>query len=111
MVVTTGTTAIGSVDPLIDILKLRKYINFVYILMLHTVVISNWHKILLLMLEQFLTAIHEADSIVIDPHKHGLQPYGCGCVFLKIHPLALYTNMIHHILILVLMTCTLVKLV
>jgi tyrosine decarboxylase/aspartate 1-decarboxylase len=20
------------------------------------------------------------DSIVIDPHKHGLQPYGCGCV-------------------------------
>jgi glutamate/tyrosine decarboxylase-like PLP-dependent enzyme len=21
-----------------------------------------------------------ADSIVIDPHKHGLQPYGCGCV-------------------------------
>ncbi len=24
--------------------------------------------------------IGEADSIVIDPHKHGLQPYGCGCV-------------------------------
>ena len=21
-----------------------------------------------------------ADSIVVDPHKHGLQPYGCGCV-------------------------------
>ncbi|HEX4719725.1 MAG TPA: hypothetical protein VH300_14450, partial [Thermoleophilaceae bacterium] len=20
------------------------------------------------------------DSVVIDPHKHGLQPYGCGCV-------------------------------
>src|SRR6202000_280545 len=20
-----------------------------------------------------------ADSIVVDPHKHGLQPYGCGC--------------------------------
>src|SRR5260370_39982370 len=19
-------------------------------------------------------------SLVIDPHKHGLQPYGCGCV-------------------------------
>jgi glutamate/tyrosine decarboxylase-like PLP-dependent enzyme len=21
-----------------------------------------------------------ADSLVVDPHKHGLQPYGCGCV-------------------------------
>jgi len=20
----------------------------------------------------------EVDSLVIDPHKHGLQPYGCG---------------------------------
>jgi glutamate/tyrosine decarboxylase-like PLP-dependent enzyme len=25
-------------------------------------------------------AMDEADSIAIDPHKHGLQPYGCGCV-------------------------------
>ena len=25
-------------------------------------------------------AIARADSVVIDPHKHGLQPYGCGCV-------------------------------
>ncbi len=25
----------------------------------------------------------EADSIVIDPHKHGLQPYGCGCVLFR----------------------------
>ena len=25
-------------------------------------------------------AIARADSIVVDPHKHGLQPYGCGCV-------------------------------
>jgi glutamate/tyrosine decarboxylase-like PLP-dependent enzyme len=25
-------------------------------------------------------AIRRADSVVIDPHKHGLQPYGCGCV-------------------------------
>ena len=25
----------------------------------------------------------EADSIVIDPHKHGLQPYGCGAVLFK----------------------------
>jgi glutamate/tyrosine decarboxylase-like PLP-dependent enzyme len=25
-------------------------------------------------------AVRRADSVVIDPHKHGLQPYGCGCV-------------------------------
>ena len=25
----------------------------------------------------------EADSIVIDPHKHGLQPYGCGCIVFR----------------------------
>ena len=25
----------------------------------------------------------DADSIVIDPHKHGLQPYGCGCVLFR----------------------------
>jgi len=27
--------------------------------------------------------MHQADSIVIDPHKHGLQPYGCGCILFK----------------------------
>jgi glutamate/tyrosine decarboxylase-like PLP-dependent enzyme len=27
--------------------------------------------------------INQADSIVIDPHKHGLQPYGCGCVLFR----------------------------
>jgi glutamate/tyrosine decarboxylase-like PLP-dependent enzyme len=26
------------------------------------------------------SALPRADSIVVDPHKHGLQPYGCGCV-------------------------------
>jgi glutamate/tyrosine decarboxylase-like PLP-dependent enzyme len=25
----------------------------------------------------------QADSLVIDPHKHGLQPYGCGCVLFR----------------------------
>ena len=27
--------------------------------------------------------MHEADSIVVDPHKHGLQPYGCGCILFR----------------------------
>jgi glutamate/tyrosine decarboxylase-like PLP-dependent enzyme len=27
-----------------------------------------------------MRAIAECDSVVVDPHKHGLQPYGCGAV-------------------------------
>jgi glutamate/tyrosine decarboxylase-like PLP-dependent enzyme len=27
--------------------------------------------------------LQRVDSIVIDPHKHGLQPYGCGCVVFR----------------------------
>ena len=30
--------------------------------------------------DERLQAIAQADSVVVDPHKHGLQPYGCGCV-------------------------------
>src|SRR5205814_7002218 len=30
-----------------------------------------------------LAAVSEVDSIAIDPHKHGLQPYGCGCVLFR----------------------------
>jgi len=28
-------------------------------------------------------ALADCDSIVVDPHKHGLQPYGCGCVLFR----------------------------
>ncbi len=28
-------------------------------------------------------AVAKADSIVVDPHKHGLQPYGCGAVLFR----------------------------
>ena len=28
-------------------------------------------------------ALARADSIAIDPHKHGLQPYGCGCIIFR----------------------------
>src|SRR6202020_1631279 len=27
--------------------------------------------------------LQEVDSIVVDPHKHGLQPYGCGCILFR----------------------------
>jgi glutamate/tyrosine decarboxylase-like PLP-dependent enzyme len=28
-------------------------------------------------------AIAQCDSVVVDPHKHGLQPYGCGAVLFR----------------------------
>jgi tyrosine decarboxylase / aspartate 1-decarboxylase len=28
-------------------------------------------------------ALAQADSIAIDPHKHGLQPYGCGAILFR----------------------------
>jgi glutamate/tyrosine decarboxylase-like PLP-dependent enzyme len=28
-------------------------------------------------------AIGQCDSVVVDPHKHGLQPYGCGAVLFR----------------------------
>ena len=28
-------------------------------------------------------AIADCDSVVVDPHKHGLQPYGCGAILFK----------------------------
>jgi tyrosine decarboxylase / aspartate 1-decarboxylase len=28
-------------------------------------------------------ALCHVDSIAIDPHKHGLQPYGCGCILFQ----------------------------
>jgi glutamate/tyrosine decarboxylase-like PLP-dependent enzyme len=29
------------------------------------------------------SAVAECDSVVVDPHKHGLQPYGCGAVLFR----------------------------
>ena len=83
VVVTLGTTAAGTVDPLIDILALRKKFDF----RLHVdAAYGGYFKLannLAAEARKAFDAIHEADSIVVDPHKHGLQPYGCGCVLFR----------------------------
>jgi glutamate/tyrosine decarboxylase-like PLP-dependent enzyme len=80
VVVTLGTTAVGSVDPLDRILRLRDRYSFRvhldaayggYFTLSSTLQTSDRHS---------FDAIAKVDSIVIDPHKHGLQPYGCGCI-------------------------------
>src|ERR1700754_243559 len=74
VVVTMGTTATGSVDPLPEILKLRDRYNF----RIHADAAYGGYFTLAQNLAPQATAafarISEADSIVIDPHKHGLQP-------------------------------------
>src|SRR5882757_1119304 len=83
VVVTMGTTANGSVDPLPEILKLRDRYNF----RIHADAAYGGYFTLAQNLAPAATAafakINEVDSIVIDPHKHGLQPYGCGCVLFR----------------------------
>src|SRR3954447_24095244 len=75
VVVTLGTTAIGAVDPLDQILELRKKYGF----RIHVdAAYGGYFKLIPDSLDgparRAFVAIHEADSIVVDPHKHGLQP-------------------------------------
>lgn len=83
VVATMGTTAAGSVDPLPDILELKDKYHF----RLHADAAYGGYFILAENLDiktrLSFDRIGEVDSIVIDPHKHGLQPYGCGCVLFK----------------------------
>ena len=83
VVATMGTTATGSVDSLPEILALREEHGF----RVHADAAYGGYFALAGNLgEEALRSfarIGEVDSIVIDPHKHGLQPYGCGCVLLR----------------------------
>jgi glutamate/tyrosine decarboxylase-like PLP-dependent enzyme len=83
VVATMGTTATGSVDPLPDVLALGEKHRF----RVHADAAYGGYFALAANLEQdaarAFARIGEVDSIVIDPHKHGLQPYGCGCVFFR----------------------------
>lgn len=85
VVATLGTTGLGAVDPLADIIRLAKQ----YEARVH--VDTAYGGFFKLIAENHLdsetarhyAALKDADSIVVDPHKHGLQPYGSGAVFFK----------------------------
>ena len=83
VVATMGTTATGSVDPLPEILALRDTFPF----RVHADAAYGGYFTLVDNLadhaKSAFARIREVDSIVIDPHKHGLQPYGCGCVLFR----------------------------
>src|SRR6202048_2055007 len=83
VVATMGTTATGSVDPLPEILALREKHGF----RVHAdAAYGGYFGLIDNLAENAKSAfsrIAEVDLIVIDPHTHGLQPYGCGCVLFR----------------------------
>jgi glutamate/tyrosine decarboxylase-like PLP-dependent enzyme len=83
VVATLGTTGLGAVDPLDRIVELQQHYHF----RLHVDAAYGGYFRLAGNLQQSTTsamaACDRADSLVIDPHKHGLQPYGCGCVLFR----------------------------
>jgi tyrosine decarboxylase/aspartate 1-decarboxylase len=83
VVATIGTTSTGSVDPWTRLLELRERHGF----RLHADAAYGGYFGLSDNLQAHARSafdrLGEADSIVVDPHKHGLQPYGCGAVLFR----------------------------
>jgi glutamate/tyrosine decarboxylase-like PLP-dependent enzyme len=79
VVVTAGTTGMGIVDAVHEALALRERHG----VRIHVDAAYGGFFALLdapLIDPAPFAAIAGADSVVVDPHKHGLQPYGCGAV-------------------------------
>jgi glutamate/tyrosine decarboxylase-like PLP-dependent enzyme len=85
VVATTGTTGLGAVDPVPEIVTLaRRYGARVHA----DAAYGGFFRLIAddtadgVAAAPF-AAIADCDSVVIDPHKHGLQPYGCGAVIFR----------------------------
>jgi glutamate/tyrosine decarboxylase-like PLP-dependent enzyme len=83
VVATAGTTGLGAIDPVHEILAIarrhgaRVHVDAAY---------GGFFSLLAGEPGEAgldpapWRAIAECDSVVVDPHKHGLQPYGCGAI-------------------------------
>jgi glutamate/tyrosine decarboxylase-like PLP-dependent enzyme len=80
VVATAGTTALGAVDPVHEVLTIARRHGA----RVHVDAAYGGFFALLAGREGLdpapWRAIADCDSVVVDPHKHGLQPYGCGAV-------------------------------
>jgi glutamate/tyrosine decarboxylase-like PLP-dependent enzyme len=83
VVVTAGTTGLGAIDPVHEVLAVARRHG----VRVHVDAAYGGFFTLLAGLpgragldEAPWRAIAGCDSVVVDPHKHGLQPYGCGAV-------------------------------
>jgi len=82
VIASVGTPGFGAVDALDDLVQLRGRYGFA----LHVdASYGGFFSLLrdspdLDLPQRALAAFRDCDSIALDPHKHGYQPYGCGCV-------------------------------
>jgi len=86
VVATAGTTGLGAIDPVHEILAVarrhgvRVHVDAAY---------GGFFTLLAGRADRSglepepWRAISACDSVVVDPHKHGLQPYGCGAVLFR----------------------------
>jgi glutamate/tyrosine decarboxylase-like PLP-dependent enzyme len=85
VVATAGTTGLGAVDPVHEIVTLaRRYGARVHV----DAAYGGFFRLIADDTSEGVAAapfaaIAAGDSVVIDPHKHGLQPYGCGAVLFR----------------------------
>jgi glutamate/tyrosine decarboxylase-like PLP-dependent enzyme len=85
VVATLGTTGLGALDPLPEILELahavgaRVHVDTAYGGFFALVADDSADGVA----SAPFRAVAHADSVVVDPHKHGLQPYGCGAVLFR----------------------------
>lgn len=84
VVVTLGTTGLGAIDPLHDVIELtrehgcRVHVDAAYGGFF--ALIADGRRGADSVDNAPFDAVRWADSVTIDPHKHGLQPYGLGCI-------------------------------
>jgi glutamate/tyrosine decarboxylase-like PLP-dependent enzyme len=84
VVLTAATTGLGAVDPIHEAIPLcrrhgaRVHVDAAYGGFFRLV--ADGEDVPEGFPAEPFRAIAEADSVVVDPHKHGLQPYGCGAV-------------------------------
>ena len=86
VVVTAGTTGLGAVDPIEEVLAVcrargvRVHVDAAYGGFFTLLADAGGDHDVAALAPGPWRAIGSADSVVVDPHKHGLQPYGCGAV-------------------------------
>jgi len=83
VVATAGTTGLGAIDPVHDVQAIarrhgvRVHVDAAYGGFFTLLAGASGRAGLD---PRPWRAIAQCDSVVVDPHKHGLQPYGCGAV-------------------------------
>lgn len=87
VVLSAGTPGLGAVDPIDTVVALRRRYEFgihvdasyggFFALLRHDANGLSGET------NRAFGAIAACDSVTVDPHKHGYQPYGCGCILFR----------------------------